>query len=97
MDLKQETSYVIEYHKLEELIKKVYGKEFSVISDMEAQNDSVHQMSVDGVALTDKYDLTRFNEWVNYNKEGFITNLIMQDLCSKGHLPPGKYLLKISW
>jgi hypothetical protein len=95
MAIKQETFFVIAYHELEDMIKQVYGKEFSVVADLETSNDCIKEIHVDG--KMDNYEAARFNEWANYNKEGFVTNLIMQDLSSKGHLLPGNYLIKISW
>lgn len=61
MAIKQETFFVIAYHELETMIKQVYGKEFSVVADLETSNDCIKEIHVDG--KMDNYEAARFNEW----------------------------------
>lgn len=92
----QEVTYHISARDLEELlIFKVYKKRIEMT---ESLNDSTHEFIVE--AKNDEYE---------YDKETVEKALqngympcwqyytILNDLCSKGHIKPGRYFIRVSW
>tara|TARA_R110000851_G_scaffold281823_5_gene435328 strand:+ start:301 stop:627 length:327 start_codon:yes stop_codon:yes gene_type:complete len=78
---------------LDELIAEVYGKSFEIGSD----NDSDYAFAVKDEPIGE-YDIATLNEIV---KSGYIEDyqldLIMTDLCRKGVIAAGNYVVTVSW
>jgi len=89
-------SYVVDYNDLETFIDNVYGKHFSFTEDQESGNDSSHEFSVSKEKL-DKYEQKKLEEFVNDGDYCFSTSLIMNDLCNKGLIKPGHYIIRVCW
>jgi hypothetical protein len=87
----------IDYRELEELIKTQYNlDDFQII---ESPNDSSHTFSIDGILLGDgKYDSARVTEKITHKYcEIWAISYLLNDLCRKGVIPAGNYLVNVSW
>ncbi len=91
---KKQISYSIEYYEFDDLIKEVYGIDYESIIDQD--NDSTLKINVDG--KFDDYDETNLEFFLNSGVQEYYTNrLLLNDLCRKGLIEPGLYLINISW
>lgn len=86
----------MEYSELEELVKKVYGIEWSLVADQELGNDSSYSVEISKEEI-DGYEIGRLEAWKKGKFVGWLAPWIMTDLCNNGHLEPGDYLIQISW
>lgn len=80
------------YHEIEKLIEDEYGfTEFSIPCNEETGNDCALSFKIDGEVLAyEEEDLiNRKQEWR--------TRLYMNDLCRKGKIEAGQYLIIICW
>lgn len=76
-----------------------YGGEWSFQADQLAGNDTVHDFTVKPVAFDqlDGYSQTQTEKFLaNGMVEGFCRH-ILNDLCSRGELPPGDYLVHLAY
>lgn len=90
----KQISYSIGYHDFDKLIEEVYGIEYESCLDQE--NDSTLSISVDG--KFDEYAETDLEYFLNTIIQEYNTNrLLLNDLCRKGLIEPGLYLINISW
>lgn len=89
--------FEVDCYDFEELVKEIYGdKEFSFVADQEASNDSQHTFAIDG--KLDEYDVLDIAE-IKEEKivKTFSSGRILNDLCSKGIIPAGNYLISVCW
>lgn len=99
MDLKSElVSYrKVDYNDLNDFISFHYGVEFDVVADQEMSNDSKMTVTVEPEEILD-YDqekLDRLRERNDYPT--YSLHVLLQDLCNRGHLAAGQYLICVSW
>jgi hypothetical protein len=90
------TAYQVDYYNLEDFIKSVYGKDYSFIQDQECGNDSSHEFHISKKKLR-KYDQKKLEEFANDGEYCFSADVIMGDLCHKGLIEPGHYIVKVCW
>ena len=96
LTIKTETIHKVDYHDIQQFIAATYGlTEFCAIG--ESENDSVHEYNVtskDG----DEYDAKRLDEIL---ADKYCTHwelgIVLDDLCRKGLLPAGNYLVDVCW
>jgi hypothetical protein len=91
--------FFVDYGKFEELVNHVYCiNDFSVPCDQEIGNDSyIFFKEADG--KLDKWneeDLKKFIE-SNGNDGSYMTRILLNDMIRKNVIPPGNYLIQISW
>ena len=92
--------FEVEYKDLEHYINSHYGTSgYSVVADMECSNDS--SVTIDCVKKQDldeyeKKELTKFLD-SDGNDGSYITSTLMLDLCNKGLIPEGDYLIRVCW
>lgn len=88
--------YKVDYHALDSFIDEAYGIQgFSCAAVQEWGNDSQHRVSVDG----------GMNAWDQQNVEkvkrgedpNYCLRAVMNDLCAKGYIKPGTYLIDVCW
>lgn len=93
----EKTYNVVDYHEVEKAIQDFYGiDEFSVPCDLETSNDTNHSFTIDG--KLDQYDLVDLAEFKKELKQTYWrTPLLMNDLCRNDIIPPGDYLISVSW
>jgi hypothetical protein len=90
---RKEEYIVVDYNDLNDFVSNHYGKAFNVVEDWEMSNDSYISFNV-SEGKVDKYDLEEFIEEGSYS---YLTRTILIDLCNKGLINPGKYLIEVSW
>lgn len=96
MELKTEKREVffVNYKNLDEFINHYYPNlvsKFEVVADEELSNDSEKLIDVTGE--TDSYTESE----IKSGETGFMTTAYMNDLCRKGLIPTGEYLIQVSW
>lgn len=78
---------------LETLVAKTYERAL----EMESSNDTDYSIDVKKKDL-DEWDKPRLARFI---ANGFFgehdLGLVMQDLCNRDILPPGKYIVRVSW
>ncbi len=86
----------VDYDVFQEKVKDFYGvKEFSFVADQEASNDSIHEFSVSNPA--DYIDEEEMEEFKKTGKYSFLTDSILNDMCEKGEIEPGDYIINVCW
>jgi len=99
----------VEYHDLEDLIKKVYGIyetrplhpsgyfNFNLPWLEQWDNDEMHEFSIKRERL-DKWDLELLDAFM---KDPYSTSnilwVLLADMCNHGHIEEGKYIINVSW
>ena len=86
----------VKYHDLDDFIQEVYGHEFSCVADQEWNNDTKKTVWAEKENLA-LYDQVKLDEFVKEGKYNFSLHVILSDLCNRGLMEPGKYLVSISW
>ncbi len=87
----------IDYFDFDEFIKKHYQKsDFEFCADQESRNDSSHSFSVSKHPMSD-YELKRLNKFKSDQRVDFISSTLLNDLCNKGIIPEGQYIVNVSW
>ena len=88
----------IDYHELEEFVKKVYPeiKDYDFPCVEECSNDSSHSFTVDGTM--DDYTKREMQEIKESGVVGTYRNrAIMSSLCHDGFIKPGTYIVEVCW
>ena len=94
------TSYRVDYYDFEVFVKKVYRKDFRFALDQESSNDTSHEFWVSKKKL-DEYDQERMDEFLGDSEDllhgGPYADVILNDLCHKGLIKPGHYIVRVCW
>jgi len=97
---KTETKVVhkAEYHDVEEFIKEEMGfNEYEIPVIEEAGNDQVLEMAITSDA-PGEYDIREIRKMLDSGEpENYSLRNILNYLCSIGKIPPGTYLIDVSW
>ena len=98
MELKHEkVEYIeVEYRDLQQFIKDVYKKNFSFVADNECQNDSQHTFIVKKEELDD-YDKEKLKKFKKTGVYDYITSILLTDMCNRGIIEEGMYLITVMW
>ena len=91
----EKVTYHISERDLEKLILKVYGKRIEIT---ESSNDTTHEFEAE--ANNDEYEYDK--ETVEKALEdGYMPcwqyYTILNDMCTKGYIKPGRYFIRVSW
>ena len=98
MDLKhkKETTIRVSYKDLDAFIVKHYGQPFEVTASEEARNDSCLSFTVAAGQNRD-YDTEYLKEFREKGRYGFLLGTILNDLCDRGLIEAGSYVVDICW
>lgn len=108
MKIETVTVHKIDAFELNDLVNETYTLEpekfsygsqprYNFVAVEECGNDSAHEFHVDGyVAEWDEGELAK---WIaSGGKEGWIGNdVILDDLCRRGLIPEGDYVVSVCW
>lgn len=85
--------YCISHRGLEEALAKTFQslEDYCFVSDLEASNHSNYTFTVTGQGSLEA--LAAINSNTSYN----ITLDALNVMCSRGLIPPGEYLVEVSW
>lgn len=87
----------IYYRTLNKFINEFYDKEdYSLVEDIEATNDTVVCYKVSKREL-DMFEQTTLHKFVNKSIIGYTLPTLLLDLCNKGVIEEGNYLIEIYW
>lgn len=88
--------FEIEYYELDNIINQEYP-DIKYESALEQPNDSYFTVFVDGlINWKDEFLLT--NLLVNGHAQDYrTTTILMNDMCRKGLIEKGNYLINVSW
>jgi len=97
LKMKSKRIHEVEYHHLDAFISAEYDVNFEVVADQELSNDSAKTMTIRGEVPTED-DLERLQQ-INHTKivPPFSLRMLMENLCFRGRLPAGDYVIKVSW
>lgn len=87
----------IDYSDLDRFVTTVYGlaHRWSVVADQEWHNDSSYTVSARAETL-DAHDLNDLAEF-KQGKGIYHLGIILTDLCTRGLIEPGKYIIDVRW
>lgn len=91
--------YEIEYGAFENLVNEVYGVEgFNFVETRECSNDSEYTFLAEKKELDD-YEKKELQKFINNSTHcGFCTvDSIFDDLCNKGIIESGNYMVNVCW
>lgn len=92
--VEQKSTYHINAFSLEDITNIVYGAKIQML---ESPNDTTHEYNISGGGL-DEYDQETLNKAILFaGLEDWNYDLVLEDLCEKGYLKPGKYFVRMSW
>ncbi len=98
------TVFIVKDDDLDRFIKDQYGvSNFCFVADEEARNDS--QYGFDGIdgSESEKTPESKWDtkEWELFRSSdgtsGVTTRLLLQDLCNRGLIPAGDYVIAVCW
>lgn len=91
------TVHEVNYADLDDFISFHYGVAFETPCDQEMSNDSDKVLTISKEKL-DKWDMGCFDKAkIDGCFPGGSLRPIMTDLCNRGLLPAGKYVIRVSW
>ncbi|MBI5066533.1 hypothetical protein HZA97_09975 [Candidatus Woesearchaeota archaeon] len=87
--------FKVESAHLENFVEQVYNQEFN-FTDAEEVSDDVSKEfhEIDGVI--EEYDKSDLEEFIKDGSYKYATRVILNDLCRKGLIKPGNYLVNVS-
>ena len=88
-----------DYKDIEKLIKEVYGVEYEILPMEEvgsSQYAATYSMTASKGEL-DEYDQEEIDSLIDGKPHQYILSAIMNDLCNKGHVPEGEYVIEVNW
>ncbi len=91
----KETSYSIDYNDLDKILRKEYDCP-NYECALDQSNGSTIRIDVDG-EFTELGDENLQEYFDTKSQDYSTTDLLMNDLCRKGKLEPGLYLIDVSW
>jgi hypothetical protein len=92
----KEVRIVCDYWDLEQLIQEVYGKEYEIVPMEEWNNDEQHSYSLKKEKLQD-WEKAKLDAFLKGDCRNGSLRGILRDLCNKGELEEGDYLINVSW
>lgn len=95
--MKKVTYIECEYHEIENLVIDHLGLEdYEFPCIQESSNDTSHTFRIDG--KISKYDEEYLKKILSTKKATPFSNyILMNELCRRGVIEPGEYLVNVSW
>ena len=101
LKMKTETVHIVVSCDFEEFVKEKYpyATDYSFVATEEAGNDSEHRFN----ATAESYygdelheeDMADFHR--NDGFKPFFTANLLTDMCKRGYIEPGTYLIEVNW
>ena len=88
---------VMTWLEFENIIKIVYGIEYDFAEMEYADNDSQHLFKDIQLKDLDSQQKKAMKIFLNGDRESLMAETLLQDLCNKGEIPEGNYLINVSW
>lgn len=91
------TAYHVSHFDLEKAINAFYGTtDFEVGPDLESSNDTTHEFHIEAEPV-DEYDSKKVAAMKAGKIPEYATQVLMQDMCAAGDIPPGRYFVRVCW
>lgn len=87
----------VNYGDLEAFIDEVYGHAFSVPEDVEGSNDTTYAFNDVRPEPLSEYDGKKLAGFKTSGHGRFLLRILLTDLCNRGMIPPGDYIVVVSW
>jgi hypothetical protein len=88
--------YTADYGEVEKWIEEVYGHEFEIVAQDELSNDSTLSVEVQGSGL-DRWSQAHMEAFATTGVAEMRTWAVLEDMCTKGLLEPGTYVIDVGW
>lgn len=96
--------YILEYDDFDKLVKTTYNQDYNFAADMECGNDSEHlfrnigneSLYVENKILS-KWELEDINTFIKTGIYCHMAETLLEDMAMKKVIPPGNYLIEVSW
>jgi len=96
--MKTKTIIEIDYHELEKLVKEKLGyKEYDFVAVEECGNSSSHEFDVSNEFEDAEYDEQDIAKWEKGEFVHYSNGTVLNQLCRKGYIPAGEYLVNVFW
>lgn len=97
-ELKHEklTVLAVEAWDFNPFVERIYGRYFCFAADQEARNGSTHSFRNIGEPL-DEYDEEILKEFIETGKHNNLARVLLNDLCAKGLIESGHYIIRVFW
>lgn len=96
MKIETKMVHYVEYRDLEEFVVLEYGRELEFVADQECGNDTSQEFWVTAEPLP-LWDGELIEQWRTGGDPGWVTGAVLNDLCVKGKIPAGEYIVRVSW
>ncbi len=96
---KKEVKITCDYNDIEEIILEEYGYQYEIMPMEEvgsSQYAAVYEVDVSQGEL-DEYEQGYIDNLKQGRPDQYCLGAIMQDLCNKGKLEAGSYIIDVSW
>jgi len=93
LKLKSTPYFDLEDSDFEQLVQSTYNQDYCFSADIEANYNCFYKYSVKPkLDKFEKEDIEKFTETGEYSQ---LAGVLLNDLCKKGHIPKGEYLLTV--
>ena len=96
LKVEKKTVFKVDYGDLDDFISEVYGHEYEIVADEELSNYSSKEYHVEQEELSD-YNMKSLREFTEEGRGMYNARLILVDLCNKGLIETGDYVIDIFW
>jgi len=84
--------------ELENIIREEFGHSFEMGCDLETSNDCSHTFNVEADdPHLDSYEIKELAKWIETGSGSYMSRIILNELCRRGKLEAGEYLVDTSW
>ncbi len=83
--------------EFDELVEATYGHKYEFAPDVECGNDSSPRFSVKKGEITSDWDKNELAKFIETGECSYFAHMLFNDLCDRGVLEPGNYLVNVSW
>lgn len=91
----------VDYNDLNEFITQAYGltQPYEVVAEEEWGNDQSHTLLVEKRELDEDEleDIVTMEATKGKRIPSYTTSTLLDDLCNKGLIEPGEYLVRVTW
>lgn len=92
MKLEERTVFVVDYNELDRAISEEFKIKYECVAYEEWGNYQSHEFSVKAEPMN-KYDLRDLQK----NDLHWKTSTLLNEMCHRGKIKPGHYLIKVFW
>lgn len=93
----QKVTFHVDCYDLDEFITHHYAPiDYCFVADMESSNDVSHTFGLTFGDKLSKWDIEKIEKF-KQGKGSYMTATLLQDLCNRGLIDPGLYVINVCW